>query len=65
MQTLYAYNMKMILEWIVTDDDTMMQSYISNNEGGRRTWNKNTMQHAKCVLQHATYKKLDFECRLP
>ena len=57
--------MKMILEWIVTDDDTMMQSYISNNEGGRRTWNKNTMQHAKCVLQHATYKKLDFECRLP
>ena len=43
----------------------MVESCIWNKEGGRRTWNKNTMQHAKCVLQHATYKKVDLEFPLP
>ena len=43
----------------------MVESCIWNKEGGRRTWNKNTMQHAKCVLQHATYKKVDLESPLP
>ena len=35
----------------------MVETFIWN-KGGRRTWNKNTMQHA-------TYTRFDFEFPLP
>ena len=57
--------MKVMLQQIINEDDRMVESCIWNNEGGRRTWNKNTVQHAQCVLQHATYKKFNFEFPLP
>ena len=36
----------------------MVETFIWNKEGGRRTWSKNTMQHA-------TYTKFDSEFPLP